>query len=143
MAFDAISGEKQKALEFRMKSLGVSEIDLEEKFVQAQGPGGQNVNKVASCVQLIHVPSGVSVKCQVSRSQRMNRYHARRLLLDEIERRRESLKRERINAQERKRRQNRKRPVFLKEVILEKKRRQSEKKKSRREFKSGSWKIDE
>src|SRR5512136_878072 len=81
-----VSPEKEKALIERMERLGVSEGDLRETFVRSSGPGGQKVNKTSSCVHLVHMPSGLSVKCQQSRSQTMNRFIARRLLLNRIER---------------------------------------------------------
>ncbi len=68
-----------------MKDLGIEEKDIEEKFIRAQGRGGQKVNKTSSCVYLIHVPTGIEVKCQTARNQAMNRYFARRLLSDKIE----------------------------------------------------------
>ncbi len=80
-----VSREKEKALSARMLNLGVSESDFEESFIRSSGPGGQKVNKSSSCVYLIHMPTGLTVKCQRERSQALNRYLARRLLLDKIE----------------------------------------------------------
>ena len=68
-----------------MQRLGVREADLEERFIHSGGNGGQNVNKVATCVVLVHPPTGVMVKCQKDRSQGLNRFFARRLLCDRIE----------------------------------------------------------
>jgi protein subunit release factor B len=65
-----------------MESLGLREADLEEKFVLGTGSGGQKVNKTASAVQLIHLPSGVMVKCAEGRSQHLNRLYARERLCD-------------------------------------------------------------
>lgn len=59
--------------------------DIVEKFLRSQGPGGQNVNKVSTCVFLRHLPTGIEVKCQEERSQAVNRYRARLLLLQKIE----------------------------------------------------------
>lgn len=80
-----VTPEKAQALRDRMDRLGVREADLDERFVHAGGHGGQNVNKVATCVMLVHTPTGVSVKCQKDRSQGMNRFFARRLLCDKLE----------------------------------------------------------
>jgi len=68
-----------------MAALGVRESDLEETFVRSGGHGGQNVNKTSTCVMLLHKPSGLQVKCQATRQQGLNRFLARRLLLDKIE----------------------------------------------------------
>lgn len=80
-----ISPEKELALRQRMERLGVLESDLRETFIRSSGPGGQKVNKTSSCVFLVHLPTGLSVKCQQERSQVMNRFRARRILLDRIE----------------------------------------------------------
>jgi len=82
-----VSGTKGEALAARMASLGIREEDLEEQFVCSSGKGGQNVNKVATCVWLTHRPSGIQIKCQRERAQALNRYHARCLLCDRLERR--------------------------------------------------------
>jgi protein subunit release factor B len=86
-----ISLEKEAALRQRMTSLGVREEEFRETFIRSSGPGGQKVNKTSSCVHLVHLPTGLSVKCQQERSQTLNRFLARRLLLDRIERLRTGL----------------------------------------------------
>jgi peptide chain release factor len=123
-----ISPEKEKALEERMKHLGVSEDELRESFIRSSGPGGQKVNKTSSCVYLVHVPTGLSVKCQQSRSQTMNRFLARRLLLDRIERIQKGIVEAEKKRVEKIRRQKRRRSKRAKEKILEEKHLQSEKK---------------
>ncbi len=85
MAIFPISPQKQQALERFMRRLGVQEADLEERFVRSGGPGGQNVNKVSSCVVLRHRASGLEVRCQQERSQALNRFLARRILLERLE----------------------------------------------------------
>ena len=102
----AIRPEKIKALEERFKALGIQERDILEKFVRAQGRGGQKVNKTSSCVYLRHIPTGIEVKCQTERSQAMNRFFARRILADKVEEMKDGPKtdaRKRIRKQKQKR----------------------------------------
>jgi len=82
-----VSPETADALRARLLNVGVREEDLEERFVRSGGPGGQNVNKVATCVVLTHRPSGLSVRCQEERSQGLNRFLARRRLAEKMEER--------------------------------------------------------
>ena len=123
-----VSPEKENALQERMTQLGVSEDELRETFVRSSGPGGQKVNKTSSCVQLVHVPTGLSVKCQQERSQILNRFLARRLLLDRIERLQRGLVEAEKMRNEKIRRQKRKRSKRAKEKILQDKHHQAEKK---------------
>lgn len=81
----AVSDEKNRWLRQKMLELGVCEKDLEEHFVRSSGNGGQHVNKTSSCVQLKHIPTGLSVTCMRERSQSVNRFLARRELLESIE----------------------------------------------------------
>lgn len=85
MGEEFISPEKIRSLEERMRDLGIQERDIEEKFIRAQGRGGQKVNKSSSCVYLKHIPTGIEVKCQKARTQAMNRFFARRALADKVE----------------------------------------------------------
>ena len=80
-----VSPGKKAQLDERMAKLGVRESDIEESFVKSGGHGGQNVNKLAKCVMLVHRPTGLQVKSQETRQQGLNRFIARRLLLDKIE----------------------------------------------------------
>ena len=127
-----VSLEKERQIEERMARLGVREVDIEETFVRSGGHGGQNVNKTATCVMLLHRPSGVQVKCQETRQQGLNRFIARRLLLDKIEKRRTG----RVEAErariEKIRRQKRKRSRRAREKMLADKSHHSAKKASRR-----------
>ena len=114
-----------------MEKLGTREEDILEKLIRSGGHGGQNVNKVATCVYLKHLPSGVEVKCQQERSQALNRFLARRILADKIETAilgKQSEEEQRIAKI---RRQKRKRSKRAKDKMLADKRYVSEKKKGR------------
>ena len=119
------------ALAERMQRLGIRDADLEETFARSSGPGGQNVNKVATSVTLRHRPSGISVTVQDSRSQAVNRKLARERLLDAIENAEEKRRIAEIAKRERERRRKAPRPATLKRKILESKRKRGELKKRR------------
>ena len=114
-----------------MARLGIRESDLKESFTRSSGPGGQNVNKVATAVTLRHRPSGMSVTVQDSRSQAQNRKLARERLLDAIEQVREQRRAAEVAHQEKARRRKSPRPRALKRKILESKRRRAELKRQR------------
>ena len=127
-----VSEAKERALTLRMEALGLFESEIEESFVRSGGAGGQNVNKVATCVVLKHPSSGLEVKCQRARTQGMNRYHARALLADKMDtliNQKKSKEQQRI---EKIRRQKRKRSKRAKDKMLENKRKQSVKKEQRK-----------
>ena len=126
-----IRPSKEQALLDRMRDLGVRPEDVEEHFVRSSGPGGQHVNKTSSCVVLVHRPSGISVKCQQERSQALNRFLARRLLLDKIEARQKGWASARQDEQERVRRQKRRRSRRSRQQSVEDKRRHGEVKRGR------------
>jgi protein subunit release factor B len=131
MALNIVSPGKEKSLLERMQALGVREQDIEEQFVRSSGAGGQKVNKTSSCVVLHHRPTGIRVKCQQERSQALNRFLARRILLDKIEtklRGAESAEQQEIA---RIRRQKRKRSRRAKLKLLADKLHHAEKKSSR------------
>lgn len=82
-----VSPQKRQELAERMKALGVQERDLEETFVRGSGKGGQKVNKTNNCVCLVHVQTGLVIKCHREREREINRFLARRALCDELDHR--------------------------------------------------------
>ena len=121
-----VSADKERQLVERMAALDVREQDIEEQFVRSSGAGGQNVNKVSSCVLLHHRPSGVRVRCQKERSQGLNRFLARRILLEKIASLRRGAALEAEQRIAKMRRQKRKRSRRAKLRLLEEKRRRGE-----------------
>lgn len=80
-----VTPAKEDELKARMAACGIYESDIDESFVSSGGPGGQKVNRSATCVRLIHIPTGIEVKMQKARSQALNRFYARRRLCEFIE----------------------------------------------------------
>jgi len=126
-----ISKFKQEVLLKKMHELKIYEKDIIEKFIRSQGKGGQKVNKTSSCVYLKHKPSGIEVKCQRERSQVLNRFLARRILVNKIE----TLVKGKASAEQKRiekiRRQKRKRSKRAKEKMLRDKAKTSQKKAQR------------
>ena len=126
-----VTREKEETLRKRMESLGISEKDIVEKFIRSSGKGGQKVNKTSTCVYLQHLPTKIEVKCQRERYQSINRYLAREILTDKIEKMILGKKSEEQQRIEKIRRQKRKRSKRAKLKMLEEKRKHSRKKKER------------
>lgn len=123
-----VSPQKVSALYEKMSKLGIKESEIKESFIRSSGKGGQNVNRRATCVYLKHIPTGTEVKCMKTRSQGLNRFLARRILVDKIEQMilgEKSAEQKRI---EKIRRQKRKRSKRTKEKMLREKKIQREKK---------------
>ncbi len=135
MTKSAIPVEQQKELRHKMRKLKIFVKDIKEQFIRSSGKGGQNVNKVSTCVSLHHIPTGIRVKCQEARTQALNRHKARWLLVKKIETKISQEKLKKIQLREKAKRQKRKRPLFLKEEILQRKHKNSEKKQSRKKIK--------
>lgn len=127
----AVSPEKVAALQADMARLGIRESDLDEQFVRSGGAGGQNVNKVSTCVVLVHKPSGMMVRCQQERSQGLNRFLARRLMVDKVAEKIHGEISKKKSEDEKVRRQKRKRSRNAKRKMLENKRFQGLKKAGR------------
>jgi protein subunit release factor B len=114
-----------------MAALNIREEEIEESFVRSGGKGGQHVNKVSTCVQLKHLPTGVEVKCQEERSQALNRYRARVLLVKKIDHAIKGRESEELQRIEKIRRQKRKRSRRAREKMLANKKITGAKKKLR------------
>jgi len=129
-----VSDEKNNALMKRMLDLSIREEDITESFIRGSGSGGQKVNKTSSCVQLLHKPSGIEVKCQRERSQAMNRFFARRELCDRIEEREKGIKSAKQQEHEKIRRQKRRRSRRQKQIMVDDKKKHGAKKALRRKY---------
>lgn len=127
-----MSPAKRQELASLMARVGLREEDLQERFVRGGGPGGQKINKTSVCVVLTHVPTGLVVRCQESRSRELNRFLARRRLALKLEARVRGVESQLEQERERIRRQKRRRSRRAKERILEEKRLQAAKKAARR-----------
>jgi peptide chain release factor len=130
--FGPVSPDKSSALAARMARLGLREDDIDETFIRSSGPGGQNVNKVSTCVRLLHRPSSIQVKMQRERSQAINRYLARVRLCEVLESKVLGMKTEAEQRREKIRRQKRRRSKRAREKMLSAKHMRAERKQERR-----------
>lgn len=128
----SVSPDKEESLKIKMDSLGIKEADLDEKFIRSSKKGGQKVNKTSACVYLKHIPTGIEVKCQEERSQSLNRFLARRILIGKIESLVLGKKAAAQKEIEKIRRQKRKRSRRAKDKMLKLKKIHSEKKNLRK-----------
>ena len=132
-----LTSDRARAVAARLEALGIREDDLDESFVHAGGKGGQNVNKVATCVVLVHRPSGTAVKCQRERTQGQNRLVARALLAEKIETARQGRASARAQEAARVQRQKRRRSRRAKQKMLAGKHARAETKQLRRRVDGG------
>jgi protein subunit release factor B len=126
-----VTPEKWEKLHCWMEKLQIMEHELDENFIRGSGSGGQKINKTSSCVQLIHAPSGIEIRCQKTRSQADNRYWARRELCERIEEKMLGEKSAKQQAFEKIRRQKRRRSRRAKARMLDEKTKLGAKKKLR------------
>jgi protein subunit release factor B len=126
-----VTKSKLNQLHKRMKALNIYESDLFEKFILGSGTGGQKINKTSSCVFLKHIPSGIHIKCQVTRSREYNRYLAITAICDRLEEKAAAEIQEKIQLREKIRRQNKKRSFSGQMKVMEEKKRRSANKKFR------------
>ncbi|MDD5422674.1 MAG: peptide chain release factor-like protein [Candidatus Omnitrophica bacterium] len=127
--------DKEEALRARMAAADIKESDIVELFILAGKKGGQKVNKTSSCVYLKHKPTGIEVKCQQERSQALNRFLARRILVNKIEALILGRESEEQKRYEKIRRQKRRRSRRAKDKMLRDKKLHSEKKSLRNKSK--------
>jgi peptide chain release factor len=119
-------------LRAHLAALGCDLTRVEESFTHSGGAGGQNVNKVATCVQLRYAPANIAIKMQEHRTQVSNRLAAWKLLAEQLKRARERIAAERRAARELKRRQNAQRPRGVKRQFVADKRHQAQRRANRK-----------
>jgi protein subunit release factor B len=116
----------------RLAALGVAPGDVEERFVRGTGPGGQKINKTASTVRLQHRPTGVEVRCQAERSQKVNRARAWAELCVKLETRRAAAAAQAQAVREAERRRTRQKSRGQKARMIETKKHRARIKQARR-----------
>ncbi len=138
-----VSLKKEKELTHKLRKAKVFKKDIKESFILASGPGGQKVNKTATCVSLCHIPSGIRVKSQDERTQSANRHFAYELLLKKINALREEQDKEQKQKTYKKRKaRSSLRPVKIQEEVLKEKHIRSEKKNLRKKIKPNKLNDD-
>ena len=125
-----------EAIRLLMQRAGLNESDLREQFVLGSGAGGQKINKTSSAVRLTHLPSGLMIKVQASRSREDNRWLARRALAEKILEELQGIRSARQQEREKIRRQKRRRSRRQRNRMLDDKAKHAEKKAARR------WTVD-
>lgn len=126
------SQEKKDEIQRRFSAMGIKEEDLEENFIRGNGNGGQKVNKTSNTVRLTYLPTGLQVRCGQTRSLEVNRWLARRMLIEKILELQNSELSKKIQEREKIRRQKRRRSRRQKAKMLDAKHKNSEKKANRR-----------
>ena len=124
--------DSEHPLQKRLRALGIEDGDLEEKFIRGSGSGGQKINKTSSCVSLVHLPSGFTIKCQRERSRELNRVLAREELCERLESAAREKKEARQQLREKKRRQKRRPSLRARARNVTRKRQHGQKKDLRR-----------
>lgn len=102
----------------QLEALGVDVNRVEENFVRSQGAGGQNVNKVSTCVTLHYAPLGITIKMQDGRTQAGNRATAWKLLHGKVIAQKKAKAAAARAQREQERRQKRKRPNWIKREFV-------------------------
>lgn len=131
------SPQKMASVNARLNALGVTKTDLKEEFIKGSGKGGQKINKTSSCVQLTYLKTGLVIRCQETRSRELNRFLARRSLLERLEQEHFGQQSEKEKLRHKIRAQKKKRSKRAKEKMLESKHRHTEKKLLRK--KPSTW----
>lgn len=121
-----INKDKWDKLADWMMKLHIDEAELIEKFIIGSGKGGQKLHKTASTVYLKHLPSGLEIKCQDSRSREDNRYFARARLCEKLQSIISEEKTKQQQEIEKIKRQKKRRSRRAKQKILDEKSKQSE-----------------